>query len=329
MSELLTSREAGRANGPLPTEPMDPQVRSIQPGGGIVMQIELWWGTVRRWALRTIAPGYVEKMRQGREGEQGGCPFDPIDARDTKYYQNQQTYRWPAAHDRYAWRDRLPFVRAGLAELVLLTGLWLLIAIGLGWLWWPLAIGPLVVAGLIVWFFRNPHRVIPTDAGMVVSPADGKVVVIEPIDDPLLGKAILIGIFLSIFNVHANRSVVAGRVLGLTYRKGKFLNALRPESAKENEQLELRVQETVAPFRVFRIRQITGQFARRIVCWVSPGALLRRGEMFGMIKLGSRTELVLPAEDGLKILVKIGDKVSAGSSPMASYQECPDATEKA
>jgi len=127
------------------------------------------------------------------------------------------------------------------------------------------------------------------------------------------------GIFLSVFNVHINRSPVAARVIGLSYRRGKFLNAMRPESAKENEQMAVRLEEDAAPHRRMIVRQITGAIARRIVCWISPGEDLERGAQFGMIKLGSRTELVLPRESGLAVDVRVGDHVRAGTSVMARY----------
>lgn len=302
-----------------PLEPMDPQVTTIQPGGGVVMQIELAWGRLRRALLRKFRPGYVAAMRSKRRGQQGGCPFEPIDPRDIKYYANQATYVWDPADDPFRWRDKLPFVRVGLAELLLLGGSFLLATVLAFSLWWPLGIVFALVTACIVWFFRDPPRRIPSGPGQVVSPADGLVVRIADIDDPAIGPAIEIGIFLSIFNVHANRAPIAGRVLGIEYRPGKFLNALRPESEKENERLEVRIEETEAPYRMMRVRQITGQFARRIVCWVRPGDPLGRGEMFGMIKLGSRTELVLPREPGLELQVAVGTKVKAGSTLMATY----------
>jgi phosphatidylserine decarboxylase len=132
---------------------------------------------------------------------------------------------------------------------------------------------------------------------------------------------VLIGIFLSIFNVHINRAPLPGRVIGVRYRKGKFLNALRPESARENEQLAVRMQTTQAPYRRFIVRQITGAIARRIVCWLKPGDELATGEQFGMIKLGSRTELVLPREAALELKIKLGDTVQAGSTILAVYRE--------
>jgi phosphatidylserine decarboxylase len=188
---------------------------------------------------------------------------------------------------------------------------------------WMLVTALIVIGLLIVWFFRNPNRKIPEGEGLVVAPADGKVVLIEELehDEFVGGPAVQIGIFLSIFNVHINRTPIAGRVIGLKYKEGKYLNALKPESAKENEQLAIKIECTTAPYRKMIVRQITGAIARRIVCWLKPGDELAKGEQFGMIKLGSRTELVLPKEEGLKIRTKIGDHVQAGSSILAEYGE--------
>ena len=107
--------------------------------------------------------------------------------------------------------------------------------------------------------------------------------------------------------------------MGLRYRTGKFLNALRPESARENEQLAIRLQGLAEPHRRMIVRQIAGAIARRIVCWLKPGDDLTAGERVGMIKLGSRTELVLPREPGLEVRVRIGDKVRAGNTVLARY----------
>ena len=177
-----------------------------------------------------------------------------------------------------------------------------------------------MLAGLVVWFFRNPNREIPSEVGTIVSPADGKLVQIDRIEDPELGACVQFGIFLSIFNVHANRSSLPGRVVAVRYKPGKFLNALRPESAQENENLDVILADTDSPERMFRIRQITGQFARRIVCWVRPGDVLSRGEMFGMIKLGSRTELIIPDSESLEITAQIGEKICAGSTILGRYR---------
>src|SRR5205085_1164363 len=134
---------------------------------------------------------------------------------------------WDPQDDPFQWRDHLGFARVGLTELWMIMTAFFALSSLLGWLFWPLAPVPFVLGLCIVWFFRNPRRIVPQDAGLVVSPADGKVVHIEEIefDEYIGGPALLIGIFLSIFNVHINRAPVAARVIGLSYRRGKFLNA--------------------------------------------------------------------------------------------------------
>ncbi|OWK36291.1 phosphatidylserine decarboxylase [Fimbriiglobus ruber] len=331
-----------RPPGLLPLEPMDPKLTWIQPGGGVVCRLELAWGRWRRFWLKTFRPGYVRRMAALRKGDYNGCPHEVLDPRDLKYYRNQGGYYWEPQDDPFRWRDRIPFARAGLAELLVFSALTFLPAAGLsaglayagaeiplplqviGWL----VVATVVVIGLlIVWFFRNPPRRIPVEPGLVVSPADGTLVAIDELefDEFVGGPAVQIGIFLSIFNVHLNRAPVAGRVIGLRYKAGKYLNALRAASVLENEQLALRMQETAAPYRRYVVRQIAGALARRIVCWLKPGDDLGRGETFGMIKLGSRTELVLPREAGLTIRARIGDKVKAGATVLASYAGAPAA----
>lgn len=319
----------------LPLEAMDPKLTTIQPGGGVIIHLEQFWGRFRRGYLRICRRGYLKRMKELRQGDRNPCPHPVLDPRDLKFHQNQPGgYYWKVEDDPFRWRDNLPFARVGLAELFVFSLIFFGAAGGLGWLtvsmgWsgWAaraawLVVAVLCVTGLeVVWFFRNPNRVVPQGEGVVVSPADGKVVAIEELDhdDFVGGPAVQIGIFLSIFNVHINRSPIAARVIGLKYKEGKYLNALRPESAKENEQLAVRIEGTTAPHRKMVVRQITGAIARRIVCWLKPGDELTKGEQFGMIKLGSRTELVMPKEAGLKILTKIGDHVQAGSSILAEY----------
>jgi phosphatidylserine decarboxylase len=191
------------------------------------------------------------------------------------------------------------------------------------WLYWPLAAVPTALGLCIVWFFRNPSRSVPQGVGQVVAPADGKVVEIEEIeyDEYIGGPALLVGIFLSVFNVHINRVPLAARVIGLTYRRGKFLNAMLPESARENERLTVRIEESTAPYRRMIVRQIAGLIARRIVCWLKPGDELAAGQQFGMIKLGSRTELVIPRDSTLHLIAKLGDTVKAGASILAHYED--------
>jgi phosphatidylserine decarboxylase len=150
----------------------------------------------------------------------------------------------------------------------------------------------------------------------VVSPADGHVTHIEEAEEPafLGGPALRISIFLSIFDVHLNRAPLDGRVAYVQYREGGFLNAMRSDSAASNEanDIGLETDEPRAP-RVL-VRQIAGLIARRIVCEAAPGASLRRGEVFGMIKFGSRTDLFLPRDSGLELRVKVGDAVRAGAT---------------
>lgn len=318
--ELTSGPSPVGASGGTLAPAMDPAVTTIQPGGGVVMSMELAWGRFRRAYLRRFRPRYVARMTDRRQGLRGNLPFDPIDSRDVKYYRNQGSYWWADADDPFLWRDSLPFVRVGLAELFVLAGGFLLLAVAMGLFWWPLSLPGLVISALIVWFFRDPRRKVPPGAGTVVAPADGKIVEIVEWDDPVIGPAIRIGIFLSLFNVHANRASLPGRVVAVRYRPGKILNAWRSESSRDNESLDIELSSPDIGGRVIRIRQITGQFARRIVCWARVDDVFARGEMYGMIKLGSRTELVVPRDQTLRIEVKVGDRVLAGSTVMARYE---------
>ena len=303
-------------------EPLDPAIDSIQPGGGFCMRLELAWGGLRRGYLRLLRRGYLRRMAETRRGEETGCPHPVLDPRDVKFYRNQGGCHWDPSDDPFSWRDRLPVVRVGLAELMIMGGSCLVLAVIAFFFWWPLCIAPALRGLFFLSFFRNPRRRIPSEPGLVVAPADGKVVEIADIahDDYIGGPAVSIGIFLSVFNVHINRTPVAARVIGLTYRRGKFLNALRAASARENEQMAVRLEEIHPPYRRMIVRQIAGAIARRIVCSVAPGEDLDRGAQFGMIKLGSRTELLLPKEPGLEIRVRVGQHVRAGSSVVAQYQ---------
>jgi phosphatidylserine decarboxylase len=285
------------------------------------MRLELAWGSVRRSLLKRLRPGYVAAMGAKRRGSGGDYPHEILDPRDLKYYRNQGDWHWAAEDDRFRWRDHLGFARVGLAELLVWGGGSLLLAVALAFWYWPLAIPPALVALEVIWFFRNPRRTIPAEPGQVVSPADGRVVAIEEVDfdEYIGGPAVTIGIFLSVFNVHINRAPLACRVVGMRYRPGKYLNAMRPESSRENESLELLLEEPHPPYRGFKVRQITGAIARRIVCWVRPDDRLDRGQQFGMIKLGSRTEITLPRAEGWQVLVRCGDRVRAGSSLIARY----------
>lgn len=310
-------------------QPHDSQIHCVQPGGGVCMRIELFWGHIRRFYLKTFRRGYIRRMAATRKGDANQCPWDVLDPRDLKFYANQPGYYWDPQDDPFTGRESYGFARAGLAEMVIFSSilipfLVLLVYLALhGSLWsWIVALVPFLLQTEVIWFFRNPKRVVPEGPGTVVSPADGKIDLIEEIehDDVIDGPAIKIAIFLSVFNVHINRVPVACTVFASRYRQGKFLSALKPESAWENERLELWLESTETPHRVMRVRQITGQLARRIVCWAKTGETFSRGAQFGMIKLGSRTELIIPREKGLEVLVKLGDKVQAGSTVFARYK---------
>ncbi|MCC6124787.1 MAG: phosphatidylserine decarboxylase family protein [Pirellulales bacterium] len=308
-------------------KPLPENFRSVQPGGGVCYRMELAWGVWRRWRLTHFRPGYVRQMAECRRGSAEGAPHDILDPRDLKFCRNQCTCDWDAADDPFAWRERLPFARWGLAELQIMGWPLLAVTILLMVLLWPtyycaLAVVPGVLLGLVIYFFRDPPRRVPEEAGLVVSPADGKIAEITRLDrDEFIGgPAVRIGIFLSIFNVHLNRAPVESRVIELRYHPGEFLNALRPESAWRNENTWIGLEEESPPHRRLVVRQISGQFARRIVCNLRPGETVSRGHKFGMIKLGSRTELILPDSEKLKIDVQVGQKVEAGATVMARWQ---------
>jgi phosphatidylserine decarboxylase len=302
-------------------------IRSVQPGSGVCYRLELAWGGWRRWWLKHFRSGYVKKMAERRRGSVDGTPHEILDPRDLKFCRNLCTCEWNAADDRFGWREKLPFARWGLAELQIMG--WPLLAatiltLVLLWpsAWAALAIVPGVLLGLVVYFFRDPPRDVPQEAGLIVSPADGKIAEITRLDhDEFIGgPAVRIGIFLSIFNVHLNRAPVESRVIEVRYQPGLFLNAIRADSAWRNENMWIGLEEEQSPHRPMVVRQISGQFARRIVCGLRPGEILPRGHKFGMIKLGSRTELILPYSEDLKIAVEVGQKVKAGLTVMARWQ---------
>ena len=187
--------------------------------------------------------------------------------------------------------------------------------------WRLLSIVPVVFLLWLISFFRNPPRSIPENGNVIVAPADGTVADITPMPNyDFLGvPAVRIGIFLSIFNVHINRAPISGRVLGLHYQPGKFLNAMSPKSADENEYMWIGMERVGGTPTRFAVRQISGLLARKIVCTLQVGQTVSRGEKFGMIKLGSRTELILPA-DAAEVTVKVGDKLRAGSDVVAVWK---------
>lgn len=301
--------------------PLPENITSVQPGGGVCYRLELAWGRWRRWWLKRFRPRYVHRMAQLRQGECRGAPHEILDPRDLKYCANRVECFWRPQDDPFAWRNRLPFARWGLAELQLLGWPLLALTLLLAWLLWPLAVLSAALLAVVVYFFRDPPRRIPTNPGVWVSPADGKVVEVTRLDhEPYIGgPAVKVGIFLSIFNVHLNRSPTAARVIELRYHPGEFLNAMRPESSQRNENMWIALEEDAPPYRRLVLRQISGAVARRIVCALRPGQRVARGEKIGMIKLGSRTELILPATDDLQLEVSVGQRVKAGTTIVARW----------
>jgi phosphatidylserine decarboxylase len=174
-----------------------------------------------------------------------------------------------------------------------------------------LAAIPLVFAAFFLWFFRDPSRAIPPGPGKIVSPADGKVTEAEWIQTTS-GSRLRLSIFLNVFDVHVNRSPIAGTVKVAELRKGQFLNAMKAESALNNEQTLIVID---AGGYDVSMKQIAGLLARRIVCNLKPGDRVERGERIGLIKFGSRVDVLLPAEADLK--VKVGSRVRGGSTVLA------------
>jgi phosphatidylserine decarboxylase len=198
----------------------------------------------------------------------------------------------------------LPLTRHGWREMLIGTIVLCILAMALGWIFHPLA---LLVIPIFIWliaFFR--------------SPADGVVSDITEIaDDPLLGgPAVRIGIFLSVFNVHINRSPCDGKVMSVTYKKGKFVNAMRHDQASdENESNTILLGNGQRPIAV--VKQIVGLIARRIICTAAVDQNVGRGERIGMIKFGSRTELSIPKWMNPMVRVQVGQKVRGAADVIA------------
>jgi len=227
---------------------------------------------------------------------------------------------------KYGWPQVVVYPAGLLVFMVVLwfgahqtTPIWIVqyveIALGVVLLW-------------ILSFFRDPDRDVPQDKNIVLAPADGTVTDIETVEENefIDGKALRIGIFLSIFDVHINRAPCKCKVEKITYRQGQYLDARNLESGRVNESNDLWLTRTSPPMDRLIVRQIRGAMARRIVCRAAEGRELVSGERFGMIKFGSRTELYVPVGNGGECVVKIGGKVKAGVTPIIRYGgvKCPD-----
>jgi phosphatidylserine decarboxylase len=183
----------------------------------------------------------------------------------------------------------------------------------LGWVgWWPAAAALGAATLCCLGFFRDPDRTAPTVPGAVLAPADGRVMRVVEIDDPWVGRAVRVSIFLSPLDVHVNRSPVAALVERVEHAAGRFLAAYRDEASELNERCTLALQGETGRVGV---TQIAGVVARRIVCRARPGDKLQAGERYGLIRFGSRTDLVVPK--GTEIRVEAGDRVRGGETIMA------------
>jgi len=199
-------------------------------------------------------------------------------------------------------RDGIPyvFVPIGVAILAFLIG------------YWPVAIAFLAVAAFMAYFFRDPRRYPPTEPGLILAPADGRVTLAGPVTPGDADSAVLVSIFLSPLDVHINRSPVAGKITDMKYSKGRFLIATSDQASLLNEQNSLTITGNGL---TVGCKQIAGILARRIVCWKKVGDDVALGERFGMIKFGSRTDLLMPSE--IDLLVKVGTRVRGGETIIA------------
>jgi phosphatidylserine decarboxylase len=207
-------------------------------------------------------------------------------------------------HNGYIVREGAPFI-IGLGILT----------IALVWIGFA---GPAVLAFaamlFVIFFFRNPERTIPGEQGLLVSPADGRILKVEEVelDGLLKGRFRKVSIFMNVFNVHVNRAPYTGNVVKIEYHGGKFLSADLDKASADNEKNTVLIRTKEG--KQFLTIQIAGLIARRIVCWVGEGMEVARGERFGLICFGSRLEVVLPLES--KVLVQAGQKVRAGETPI-------------
>ena len=216
-------------------------------------------------------------------------------------------------------REGLIFIAIG----VLLAALALSAAVF--WRSWPLWLVAFLLMVLALWvayFFRDPERSGERGGGLVIAPADGRVVMITEVDEPafLHGKALRISIFMNVFNVHVNRYPVSGTVRFVHYNPGKFLNAATDKSSLENEQMSVGIERASpgsGPIRVL-VRQIAGLVARRIVTYSREGDVVEQGERMGIIRFGSRVDVFLPTS--ASPMVKVGETTTAGASVIARLE---------
>lgn len=231
---------------------------------------------------------------------------------------------------------RSPLAPAGLREMAVISVLfggaavWALFLASAGHAWaWPVA-----VLFVIIWlsglaFFRDPERRTPSEAGLMISPADGKVTEVSLLDQhpEIGGPATRIGIFLSVFDVHINRSPCAGTVRAVHYKPGQFLDARHPDSGGMNEANTIIIDPASPHVGPVVVRQVAGLIARRIVCSVKPGDRVEMGQRIGLIKFGSRTELILPGHDQYQPTVTVGDVARGAMTILARRMSSSEAAD--
>jgi phosphatidylserine decarboxylase len=193
----------------------------------------------------------------------------------------------------------------------------IILAVGSYFIWEPLAVVWVLLILFSISFFRDPDRVSPANPDIVVAAADGTVAAIEvlPEDEVIKAPMQRVAIFLSVFNVHTNRAPIDGKITYSQHHPGKFLDARNPECSFKNARMTWAFERDGVTLVV---RQITGAIARRIVAWSQVGDVLKKGERFGMIRFGSRTEIYLPLKS--EIVVKVGDKVKGGETVIAKLR---------
>lgn len=209
---------------------------------------------------------------------------------------------------------RIPLAKEGYPFIFPLLGITVLIGI-FSFKW---AVAPGILTLFVIYFFRDPERMVPSEPGLIVSPADGRVIDIKHVEDDNLrgGESTRVSIFLSVFNVHVNRIPCEGNIIQTVYTPGKFLPAFRDKASLLNEQNSLVIDHKN---KKIVVKQIAGLIARRIVCWVKEGYHVTRGQRFGLIRFGSRVDLFVPKE--VELVIKKGDSVIGGKTIIGKIKD--------
>ncbi|MDB4964066.1 MAG: phosphatidylserine decarboxylase [Myxococcales bacterium] len=302
---------------------------SVQPGGGFCVDLEARWGRLRRAWLRTVRRGYVREMAAKRQGQCASCTHDIIDARDLKLVRNVCGHWFRPEDDRFRWRDRIGLARYGLAEVVIshIAAALFVAAATLGVratghpAWWGLLVPAIALSGFALWFFRDPDRIPPVDPRALLSPADGVITHLDNVDAPGFpgGRATRISIYLSPWNVHLQRMPRRARVTSVRYFPGAFLHARHRDCVQRNEQMWVDFEEPGG--RMIRVKQVSGKVARRLVCWLKLGEETAVGERFGLIKFGSRADVLIPIDAAHEMTVAIGSVVEAGTTVLLRFED--------